>query len=51
MTYRLYTNEEVENISGTINEVDELVTRVFKGKSSDIAYNYFLNEYVKPIKD
>lgn len=50
MTYRLYTNEEVESISKEIDEVEKLVGQVFKGKSSDIAYNYFLNEYVKPIK-
>lgn len=43
MTYRLYTNEEVESISRKIDEVDELITQVFKGKNSDIAYDYFLN--------
>ena len=30
MTYRLYTNEEVENISETINEVDELTNGLFE---------------------
>lgn len=30
--------------------MEKLIEKVFKGKNSDIAYDYFLNEYVKPIK-